>query len=327
MKISVIGSGRWGTFLAWYASRVFNNVTLYGRLSSEKFQNLQKNRKNEYLQLSDNISLSSDITETLDGSEFVIISIGAQNLRALAKELNEYDLSGKTLILCMKGMEKTTGKRLTQVIKDEITQDVDVAVWLGPGHVQEFVSHIPNCMVIDSEKPEVIEKVISKFDSDLIRFYYGQDLIGTEIGAATKNILGIAAGILDGLGFSSLKGALMARGTREVSRLIEGMGGNHLSAYGLAHLGDYEATLFSKHSHNRRYGESMVSGEKMAKLAEGVDTIKAVYGLSQEKGIPMPITEALYLVIFENHDLKETFGELFKRRAKPEFLTSKEYKD
>ncbi len=327
MKMSVIGPGRWGTFLAWYAARVFTNVTLYGRESSEKFQQLKESRKNEYLELTDNISLSSDLNETLKNVEFVIISVGSQGLRALARELNGHDLSGKTLILCMKGIEKGTGKRLSEVIREEIHQNIDVAVWLGPGHVQEFVVGIPNCMVIDSDNPKTIDKVISKFDSELIRFYQGQDLIGTEFGAATKNVIGIAAGILDGLGYSSLKGALMSRATREVSRLVEGMGGNFLSAYGLAHLGDYEATLFSMHSHNRRYGESMVTGEKMAKLAEGVDTIKAVHEIAKQKGIPMPITEGLYSVIFEKADLKTVFSDLFKRRTKPEFLTAKEYKE
>ncbi len=119
----------------------------------------------------------------------------------------------------------------------------------------------------------------------------------------------------------------MSRGTREVSRFIESMGGNPLSAYGLAHLGDYEATLFSKHSQNRKYGEAVVTGEKIAKLAEGVDTVKAVYQVSQKNQIAMPITEALYGVIFEEKDLKSSFENLFKRETKPEFLTTKEYND
>ena len=326
MKIAVIGPGRWGSFQAWYASRICDNVVLYGREGSEKFEALKKNRANEYLKLNDNIELSSDLAYTVDSAEYVIISVGAQRLRELAKELNSHKLDGKTLILCMKGIEKGSGKRLSEIINDEITQDIDVAVWLGPGHVQEFVAEIPNCMVIDSANPDVTEKVINTFDSNLIRFYFGQDLIGTEIGGATKNIIGIAAGMLDGLGFSSLKGALMARATREVGRYIELMGGNPLSAYGLAHLGDYEATLFSKHSHNRRFGEMFVKGEKMQKLAEGVDTLKAVRDKAKELSVPMPITEALYNVIFDNMDIKEQFMGLFSRRIKPEFLSSKDYK-
>lgn len=327
MKIAVIGVGRWGSFQAWYASRIFDEVMLYGRASSERFKRLAETRANEYLRLNDNIVLSSDLQETIAGAEFVVVSVGAQSLRSLARELSSHDTAGKTFVLCMKGIEKGTGKRLSQIMRDEVGQDIGLAVWLGPGHVQEFVAGIPNCMVIDADDPATTERIIDRFGSELIRFYYGQDIIGTEIGGATKNIIGIAAGILDGLGYSSLKGALMSRGTREVSRFIEAMGGNPLSAYGLAHLGDYEATLFSRHSHNRRYGESMVSGEKMVKLAEGVDTVKAVHEVAREKGIPMPITEALYKVIFEGAELKRSFMELFERPAKPEFLSSREYKE
>ncbi len=327
MKMSVIGSGRWGTFLAWYSARIFERVTLYGRATSTKFSTLQTTRANEYLSLSDNITLSSDLSETLQDIDYLIISIGAQNLRNLAKELNQYDLQHKTLILCMKGIEKDTGKRLTEIIKEEITQDIELAVWLGPGHVQEFTNNIPNCMVIDSNNPLTTDKIISRFGSELIRFYYGQDLIGTEVGAATKNIIGIAAGILDGLSYSSLKGALMSRGSREVSRLIEALGGNPLSAYGLGHLGDYEATLFSSLSHNRRYGESLVSGTTMTKLAEGVETIKATYQLSKSLSVPMPITTALYRIVFENNNIKQTFNELFLREKKPEFLNTQSYEE
>ena len=112
------------------------------------------------------------------------------------------------------------------------------------------------------------------FSSDLIRLYKGHDLVGTELGAAAKNVIGIAAGMLDGRGLSSMKGALMARGAREVARLIHAMGGSELSAYGLCHLGDYEATLFSVHSHNRRFGESFIRGQAFHELAEGVPTAK-----------------------------------------------------
>ena len=173
-------------------------------------------------------------------------------------------------MLCMKGLETGTGKRLSTIVKEELGEGTPVAVWLGPGHVQEFTAGIPNCMVIDSEDDALKEELISAFSSQLIRFYYGRDLIGNEIGGASKNVIGIAAGMLDGLGLSSLKGALMSRGTREIARLIQAMGGNELSAYGLCHLGDYEATVFSQYSHNRRYGEAFVRGEAYTELAEGL---------------------------------------------------------
>ena len=154
----------------------------------------------------------------------------------------------------MKGIEIGTGKRLSEIASEYIGSNKNIAVWLGPGHVQEFCNGIPNCMVIDSENEIVKRSLVESFSSELIRFYYGQDLIGNEIGAAAKNVIGIAAGMLDGMGLSTLKGALMSRGTREVARLVKSMGGNELSAYGLCHLGDYEATVFSAFSHNRKYG-------------------------------------------------------------------------
>ncbi len=146
-------------------------------------------------------------------------------------------------------------------MRESLTQPVGLAVWVGPGHVQDFLAGVPNCMVIDSDDRALTERIVEQFQSELLRLYIGTDLIGTEIGAAAKNVMGIAAGLLDGKGLSSLKGALMARGAREIARLIRAMGGNELSAYGLCHLGDYEATLFSPHSHNRRFGEAVARGE------------------------------------------------------------------
>ncbi|AIY75381.1 NAD-dependent glycerol-3-phosphate dehydrogenase family protein [Bacillus cereus] len=194
-----------------------------------------------------------------------------------------------------------------------------MAVWIGPGHVQDFVNDIPNCMVIGSENISITKKIVQEFNSDLIRFYYGQDLIGNEIGAATKNVMGIAAGMLDGLNYSSLKGSLMARGTRELSRLVTAMGGNDLTIYGLSHLGDYEATLFSLHSHNRKFGEAFVLGQKFDKLAEGVSTVKALKELSKQYDVELPISNALYEILFESKDAKDTLEELFLRPVKFEF--------
>jgi glycerol-3-phosphate dehydrogenase (NAD(P)+) len=174
-------------------------------------------------------------------------------------------------------------------------------------------------MVVDSDNEEIKKKLVEEFNSELIRFYLGTDLIGSEIGAAAKNVIGIAAGILDGLGYTSLKGALMARSTREIARLIKALGGNEFSAYGLCHLGDYEATLFSPWSHNRKYGEQLVKGEKFEKLAEGVMTSKALYKLGQEYGVDLPIVQAVYRVLFENADIEESLRKLFARSVKQEF--------
>ncbi|MCM3343811.1 NAD(P)H-dependent glycerol-3-phosphate dehydrogenase [Cytobacillus kochii] len=131
--------------------------------------------------------------------------------------------------------------------------------------------------------------------------------------------MGIAAGMLDGLNYSSLKGSLMARGTRELSRLLRAMGGNDLTIYGLSHLGDYEATLFSMYSHNRKFGQALVQGERFEKLAEGVSTVRALRELSKQFDVELPITNALYEILFENKNAKDTLEDLFLRPVTFEF--------
>ncbi len=319
MNITVLGCGRWGTLLGWYAQSIGHNVLIWGRSSSNHLSYLKENRKNEYLELDEKTKLSTSLEESIEFSNYIIISINSQNLRDLCKNLNNLDLSGKVFILAMKGIEKHTGMRLTQVVLDEIKQDIKIAIWVGPSHVQDLVKGVPNCMVISSSNIDVTKKVIEKFNSNLIRLYIGQDLIGNEIGAAAKNVMGITAGMLDGLNYSSLKGALIARGSREISRLVRAMGGNELTVYGLSHIGDYEATLFSKHSHNRAFGEAFIRKEKFSKLAEGVSTVESLILLGKKYDVSMPICEAVYSIVIEGADPKTILQDLFLRSTKYEF--------
>lgn len=219
----------------------------------------------------------------------------------------------------MKGIEDGTGKRLSEVVVESGISDKNVAVWVGPGHIQSFLQGKPNCMVIDSDNRQLVKLLCDTFRSDLIRFYYGDDLIGSEIGAAAKNVMGIAAGMLDAGGYGTLKGPLMARGAREVSRLIKAMGGNELSAYGLCHLGDYETTIFSKYSNNRKFGEDFVNGVKFDKLAEGVVTAKALKFLGEKYKVELPITDAVCSILYENKDPMQVFLSVFSRSTRKEF--------
>ena len=320
MKVTVLGCGRWGTFLAWYANRVGHQVMLWGRENSKNYLKLKESRMNDYLTLPQDIQLSNSLEAAVSFGEIIIISISAQQLRSFVHNISLLqDLGNKIFILCMKGIEANSGKRLSQVFSEEMGGSQNIAIWVGPGHVQDFVNEIPNCMVIGSDDIEITKKIVAEFNSSLIRFYYGQDLIGNEIGAAAKNVIGLAAGMLDGLCYSSLKGALMSRGTREMSRLVRAMGGNDATIYGLSHLGDYEATLFSPHSNNRRFGQAFVIGEKFDKLAEGVSTLEAVRHLAQKYEVELPICDALYEIIFENADPKEKLLDLFLRPIKFEF--------
>lgn len=318
MHITVIGCGRWGSLIAWYLDRTGHRVTLYGRPGSRHMQRFLATRQNVLLTLPESIALSTDLA-CVRQAETVVISIGSQGLQGLMDQLKPLSLRDRIFVLCMKGLEQGTGRRLSQIAEENLDPSNAVAVWLGPGHVQEFYRGIPNCMVIDSRREDVKRRLVQSFSSDLIRFYYGDDLIGNEVGAAAKNVVGIAAGFLDGKGLSSLKGALMSRGTREVARLIQAMGGSQLSAYGLCHLGDYEATVFSRYSHNRQFGESFIRGETYTDLAEGYYTVEALVLLGQRYGVELPICQAVHRVLYCGADPMQELRALLDRNLTREF--------
>ena len=318
MKVFVAGPGRWGSFIAYYLNSIGHSVTLYGRETSAKMQELIDTRSNGIITLPSEINLTTELSHV---SEFdiIVISIASQGLSRFMQTLVDFELKNKIFVLCMKGIEIESGRRLSEIAESYIDESSRVAVWLGPGHVQEFCAGRPNCMVIDSNDDETKRELVELFSSSLIRFYYGTDLLGNEIGAAAKNVIGIAAGILDGLKLSSLKGALMARGTREISRLVQKLGGDALSVYGLCHLGDYEATVFSPHSHNRRYGETLITGEGFDGLAEGYYTVCALLNLGKLHDVDLPICRAVYNIAYNHTDPKSEMDMLFSRSIKYEF--------
>ena len=329
MKISVLGCGRWGSFIAWYQAVVLKNEVInWGPEGEYSYEILKNTGRNEYVELDKRITLTCDLKQAVEGAEVIIISISSQGLRGFMQKVTKYDVKDKPFVLCMKGIEESTGKRLSEVLVESGISPDKIAVWVGPGHIQAFTRGIPNCMVIDSADEGSKRRLADSFKSNLIRFYYGNDLIGSEIGAAAKNVMGIAAGVLDGSGYVSLKGPLMSRGANEVGRLIQAMGGKFNSAYGLAHLGDYETTLFSEYSHNRKYGEMMAHGAKFDKLAEGVMTAKAMKKLGDEYGVDLPLTNAVYEAcflsrVFESGDgakhCMDIILKLFERQTKSEF--------
>ncbi len=317
LNVSVIGNGRWGSFLAWYLAQQRHDVLLYGRAESKRTQRLCATRQNDLLTLPDDVRLTSSLGDAL-GRDVVLISVPSQALRSLCRSIAAAGGGRQLFVLCMKGLEVGSGKRLSEVLHEELPE-ARVAVWLGPGHVQEFVGGTPNCMVIDAVHSADRDYLVDELSSDLIRFYYGADLIGNEIGAAAKNVIGIAAGMLDGFGLSSLKGALMSRGTREVARLCVALGGQELSAYGLCHLGDYEATVFSRHSHNRMFGERFIRGEEYHELAEGYYTVQALVALEEKSGIELPISRGVYDMLYNGAAPDEVLRTLFTRSQKQEF--------
>ena len=318
MNITVIGCGRWGSLIAWYLDSIGHSITLYGRETSSHMRDFLSTRSNGLLTLPPSVTLSCNLSDAVADAQTLILSIPSQGLRGLMGELSRLELRNRNIVLCMKGIEIDSGKRLSEIAEEGTHPSNRVAVWLGPGHVQEFYAGIPNCMVIDSRHNDLKQDLVDAFSGPLIRFYYGQDLIGNEIGGATKNVIGIAAGMLDGLKLGTLKGALMSRGTHEISRLIGAMGGNPFSAYGLCHLGDYEATVFSPYSHNRKFGECVVTGEAYQDLTEGYYTVAALKTLEKRYGVELPICDAVWNVLYGKKDPADEIDGLFHRTLKPE---------
>lgn len=325
-NISVLGCGRWGSFHAWYQAAVLkNNVLLWGREGDKCYTDLAATRKNNFLSLPDSIQMTDDLAKALNHSENIIISISAQGVTDFSGAIKKHNPKNKTFILCMKGICEDTGMRLSEIVKAHVDISNKIVVWVGPGHVQDFLSGQPGVMIVAAEDRKIAADVAAEFASNLVKLYVGSDLIGAEIGAAAKNVLGVAAGMLEGARVPTLKGALMARGAYEISRLITAMGGDKMTAYGLAHLGDFEATIFSAHSHNRAYGVELIRALKEGRspqtvgLAEGISTSKALMVLAKKYKVDMPISTLVYQILHENKSPEVGLKELFLRPYTEEF--------
>lgn len=318
-RMSVLGCGRWGSFHLWYGAGLDLEVTGWEPAGSESFAQLSRDRRNRYLALPDSVRLTSDLDEAVE-TDILIIAAPSCELAGICSVLSGRDLSGSHVILCMKGLEAGTGRRLSQVFLGSGIEPLSLSAWVGPGHPSLLVSGQPTCMLIASEEESASALLAGRLGSRLVRLYRSRDLAGCEIGAAAKNVVGIAAGILDGLGWQGLKGALIARAPLEVARLVSATGGDWRSIYGLAHLGDYEATLFSEHSRNRLRGECLATGRPYTEgLAEGVEACPALLLLASRTGVDMPITSAVGMVLDGRAAPRAAIEELFDRPLKEEF--------
>ncbi len=311
----MLGVGRWGTLISWYISRLGHNLVIWGREGSKKTEDLISKRCNSSVCFGPEVNICSDLNLAL-AQDYIVISINSQNFRSFLSDLKDrnINLESKKVILCMKGIEESTGLRLTEIFS-EFFPNTPVAIWVGPGHVKSITNGIPTCMVIDSKNENLKNELILLLSSNLIKCFKGNDLVGNEIGAACKNVLGIAAGVLDALNMESLKGPLMVMGAREVSKLIEKKGGKRESAYGLCHLGDFQATLFSHESNNRKFGESLVTGEKISFIAEGVGTSKAINKICSDIKLDLPICSEIYKVIDRIKTPREAIKYLFSSKG------------
>lgn len=298
-------------------------VNLWVYLKEQYEDMIRKGENRTYLPgvgIPSNINLFLDLKDAVAGQQVILLAVPSQAVRETARKIAPYTDKNAIVINAAKGLEENTNKRLSQVIAEEIPHS-RVAVLSGPSHAEEVGSRIPTTVVCSSEDQETAELVQDIFMSPDFRVYTNPDLIGVEIGGALKNIIALAAGISDGLGYGdNTKAALMTRGAFEIARLGQAMGGSILTFAGLAGIGDLIVTCTSMHSRNRRTGILIGQGKPLEEalqevnmVVEGVTTCKAAYELARSLKVEMPITVQLHQVLFEGKDPSLTVRELMLR--------------
>lgn len=327
-RVAFIGGGSFGTALAAMLGNKGLYVSIWDRKKSV-VDNINKFRHNEkYLKncvIPNCVTAYKDIQKAICGSDIVVLAVPSHVIREISVKISGYLRKDQIIVSIAKGIEEKTFKRLSQVIKDEIP-DNTVVVLSGPSHAEEVAVNIPTAVVASSEDIKAAKIVQDVFMTDSFRIYTNDDLIGVEIGGAVKNIIALASGVLDGLGYGdNAKAALMTRGMSEIVRIGVKLGGKQETFYGLTGMGDLIVTCTSMHSRNRRAGILIGQGnsmeyacEKVGMVVEGIKTCKAFYELKEERNISMPITDSLYNVLFNNKEPREYVYKLMTRDKKDE---------
>jgi len=337
MNIGVLGAGSWGIALAVLLHGKGHKLTMW-EFSPEAARFLNEKRelptKLPGVTIPQDIVITNDISELLTSAELVLCVVPSQTMRqtlkaAAAQTPQEAFDKIKGWIMASKGIEIGTLELMTDVLMDEIPglKADRCAVLSGPSHAEEVSRGIPTTVAAASENSELALLIQENFSTKTFRVYTNDDMRGVELAASIKNVIAVAAGIIDGMGFGdNTKGALMTRGIAEMMRLGRKMGAKDSTFSGLAGIGDLITTCISRHSRNRRMGELIASGltleqalAQMTMVAEGVETARSAYALSQKIGIEMPITTEVYKALFEGKPVKEAVRDLMMRDTKPEF--------
>lgn len=327
MKITVLGSGGWGTALSLLLLRNGHQVTLWSYVEAES-ANLRQNRENPVLPgipLPQELTLTADL-ECVRGSGVVVVATPSFAVRqTMNKALRLLD-EGTVLVSVSKGIEENTSLTLTQVI-EEVTQGrFPIAALSGPSHAEEVARDMPTSVVAAAKDRRIAEMVQDLFMAPMFRVYTTDDVVGVELGAALKNVIALCAGICDGLGFGdNTKAALMTRGLSEMARLGQAMGGRRETFAGLTGAGDLMVTCTSQHSRNRRCGILIGQGalprdavREIGMVVEGYYAAASAMTLAQKLGVDMPITQAVWRVLYRGKDPKTAALELMVREKKPE---------
>lgn len=328
MKISVIGSGGWGTALALLLCRNGHSVCLWSYLEEES-RTLEADRENKAflpgVPFDDaDISFTSDIETAAQYGEVIVSAVPSKAVRTTAQKLAPY-ANGKIVVNVSKGFDETKLCRLSEVFASEMPDSV-IAVLSGPSHAEEVARSIPTTNVISCRNSDVTDMLQSLFMDDNFRVYTNPDMCGVELGGALKNVIALCAGITDGLGFGdNTKAALMTRGLHEIARLGCTLGADRQTFLGLSGVGDLIVTCTSMHSRNRRAGILIGKGatlrealDEIRMTVEGVDAARIAYALSKKYNVEMPITQAAYKVLYEGLDPKTAVSQLMTRNRKSE---------
>lgn len=330
-RVAVLGAGSWGTSLAIVLAENGHDTLLWTHRKEQAEEISNQHRNAKYLPetiLPENLNATDDMEKAISHAEIVVMAVPTKGIRETCKKMLK-TLDKKVLFIHVsKGIEPNTLLRISDIIKEEIPAEFieEIVVLSGPSHAEEVVLHHPTTVAAACEDIVAAERVQDLFMNQYFRVYTNKDVIGVEIGGALKNVIALAAGAVDGLGFGdNAKAALITRGLAEISRLGVKMGANPLTFSGLAGMGDLIVTCTSVHSRNWRAGHMLGKGytldeilEQMGMVVEGVRTTKAAHQLAEKYDVSMPIAEALYSVLFEDKNPRQTVEELMIRVKKQE---------
>ncbi|MGG0642735.1 NAD(P)H-dependent glycerol-3-phosphate dehydrogenase [Sporosarcina gallistercoris] len=330
-KVSVIGAGSWGTALAFVLAENGHDCMIWGRRQEQTDEINDKHTNEAYLKnchLPESLKASSNLKHVVDHADILVVAVPTKGMREIGAQLNGLIQQPKLIVHVSKGIEPDTLKRITEMLAEEIRPAArkGLVVLSGPSHAEEVVLRHPTTVTVASEDADAAKEIQTLFMNSYFRVYTNEDVLGVELGGALKNVIALAAGITDGLNYGdNAKAALITRGLAEITRLGVKMGANALTFSGLAGMGDLIVTSNSVHSRNWKAGNMLGKGyslaevtEGMGMVIEGVRTTKAARQLAEQYDVSMPLTEALYSVLFEGHEPKEAVDWLMNRGKKNE---------
>ena len=329
-KVAIIGAGSWGIALATVLDTNGHDVTVWSIVEEEIAMLKEKHEHVDKLpgvMLSENIRFTSDLKEAVGDKEFLVLAVPSVYTRSTARMMAEYVTEGQVIVCVAKGIEEDTLMILSDIVEQEIPQ-ADVAVMCGPSHAEEVGRCLPTTVVAGAKSQKTAEKIQDLFMNDVFRVYTSPDMLGMELGGSLKNVIALAAGMADGLGYGdNTKAALITRGITEIARLAVAMGAKLETLCGLTGIGDLIVTCESKHSRNRKAGMLIGQGYTMQQamdevkmVVEGVYSAKAALALAKKYDIELPIIEEVNQVLFDDKPAKEAVKDLMIREKRPEHM-------